>query len=126
MPSRIEKQPDADHPITIEPCGDRIVAKVAGLVIADTQRALVLREARYPPVWYIPRSDVDFTQLAPSTTSTHCPYKGDCSYYAIPAGGTRCNDAVWSYEAPYSAVEAIRGYLAFYPTRVDFLGTVEP
>jgi uncharacterized protein (DUF427 family) len=125
MSSRIEKQPGPDHPITIEPCADRIVAKIAGLTVADTRRALVLREASYPPVWYIPREDVAFAQLERSALSSYCPYKGDCSYYGIPAGGPRSKDAVWSYEAPYAAVEAIRGHLAFYPNRVDFLGKME-
>lgn len=125
MSPRVQKQPDLEHPITIEPCADRIVAKVAGHTIADTYGALVLREASYPPVWYIPREDVDFSLLERSALSTYCPYKGDCSYYGIPAGGAKAKDAVWSYEAPYAAVEAIHGYLAFYPNRVEFLGKVE-
>lgn len=126
MSSGIEKQPGPDHPITIERCTQRIVARVAGHTVADTRRALVLREAHYPPVWYIPREDVDGGLLERSARSTYCPYKGDCSYYGIAVGGDRVADAAWSYEAPYPAVEAIRGHLAFYPDRVDFLGPLEP
>ena len=90
-----------------------------GKRVADTREALTLKEAGYPPVQYIPRKDVDMTQLQPSSHQTYCPYKGDCAYYSIPAGGERSVNAVWSYEAPYAAVSAIRDYLAFYPNRVD-------
>lgn len=125
MSSRIQKQPGPDHPITIEPCVDRIVARVTGHTIADTRHALILREASYPPVWYIPREDVDLTLLERSALSTYCPYKGDCSYYGIPVGGAKSKDAIWSYETPYAAAEPIRGHFAFNPNRVDFLGKVE-
>ena len=57
--------------------------------------------------------------LTRSEHTTYCPYKGECTYYSIPAGGERSVNAVWSYEAPYVAVSAIREYLAFYPDRVD-------
>jgi uncharacterized protein (DUF427 family) len=57
--------------------------------------------------------------LEPSDHRTHCPYKGDCSYYSIPLGGQRSVNAVWIYEAPYAAVTAIKDHVAFYPDRVD-------
>jgi uncharacterized protein (DUF427 family) len=57
--------------------------------------------------------------LEPTDHTTYCPYKGDCSYFSIPLGGERSVNAVWSYEAPYTAVAPIRDYLAFYPNRVD-------
>jgi uncharacterized protein (DUF427 family) len=82
-------------------------------------RALNLQEAGYPPVQYIPGNDVDMTQLQRTEHQAYCPYKGDCAYYSIPAGGERSVNAVWTYEGPYSAVSAIRDYLAFYPDRVD-------
>jgi uncharacterized protein (DUF427 family) len=91
---------------------------VAGHVIADTRDALTLREASYPAVHYIPRKDVDMTQLERTSHQTYCPYKGECAYYSIPVGGERSVNAVWTYEAPYAAVSEIREYLAFYPDRV--------
>ncbi|CAM2151956.1 DUF427 domain-containing protein [Pararobbsia alpina] len=118
-PARTVKIPGPDHPITIEPNGSHIVVKLAGKVIADTRKALTLREANYPPVQYIPRNDVDMTLLERTDHQTYCPYKGECSYYSIPAGGDRSVNAVWTYEAPYSAVADIRNYVAFYPDRVD-------
>ncbi|SNB68495.1 Uncharacterized conserved protein, DUF427 family [Arboricoccus pini] len=119
MADRIVKIPGADHPISIEPSGERIVVTVAGQIVADSRNALVLREADYPPVYYIPRGDAEPGQLTRSAHATYCPYKGEASYFDIPAGGERSRNAVWSYEAPYSAAGAIKDHLAFYPNRVD-------
>ena len=113
------KIPGPDHPISIERNPNRIVVSVAGRAIADTRSALTLREASYPPVLYVPRADVDMALLVRTDHATYCPYKGDCSYFSIPIGGERAVNAVWTYENPYPAVEAIREYLAFYPNRID-------
>ena len=113
------KVPGPDHPITIARNSNRVVVKVAGRIVADTRDALILREASYAPVQYIPRKDVDMTLLAPTDHTTYCPYKGDCAYFSIPLGGERATNAVWSYEAPYAAVAVIKDHLAFYPDRVD-------
>lgn len=119
MNQKTVKQPGPDHPITIAPSRERIVVKVEGRVIADTREALILQEANYPPVAYIPRRDADMTLLARTERATYCPYKGDCSYYSIPAGGDRAVNAVWTYETPYPSVAAIKEHLAFYPDRVE-------
>lgn len=111
--------PGADHPITITPNPAHITVMVAGRVIADTRAALTLQESTYPPVQYIPREDVNMSQLARTDHATYCPYKGDCSYYSIPMGGAHSVNAVWTYETPHDAVAPIKEYLAFYPDRVD-------
>jgi uncharacterized protein (DUF427 family) len=113
------KIPGPDHSITIERNAHRIVVTVAGRVVADTREALTLREAGYSPVQYIPRKDVDTALLERTDHATYCPYKGDCAYYSIPLGGERSVNAVWTYEAPYAAVAAIKDHVAFYPNRVD-------
>jgi uncharacterized protein (DUF427 family) len=113
------KIPGPEHPISVERDSSRVVVSVAGRVIADTREALTLREALYPAVQYIPRKDVDMAQLMRSDRTTYCPYKGDAAYFSIPVGSERSIDAVWSYEAPYTAVAGIKDYLAFYPDRVD-------
>ena len=113
------KIPGPDHPIVIERNPNRIVVSVAGRVVADTREALTLREAHYPPVQYIPRKDVDMALLERTEHATYCPYKGDCAYFSIPLGGKRAGNAVWTYEAPYPAVSAIKDHLAFYPDRID-------
>jgi uncharacterized protein (DUF427 family) len=119
MTERTIKTPGPDHPITVEPATAHVVVTVAGRVIADTRNALVLREAAYPPVYYIPRNDVEMTLLERTDHATYCPYKGDCAYYSIPMGGERTVNAVWTYESPYAAVKGIAQHLAFYPNRVD-------
>jgi uncharacterized protein (DUF427 family) len=113
------KQPGPDHPITIKRNVNRVRIILGGKVVADTSHALTLQEATYAPVQYIPRADADMSLLTPTTNSTHCPYKGDASYFSISAGGRTAENAVWSYEQPFSAVAEITGHLAFYPSRVD-------
>lgn len=113
------KIPGPDHPITIEPTTRRIRVSAGGTVIADTTHALTLREATYPPVYYIPRSDADRTKLLRTDRVTHCPYKGDASYFSIRTeSGTTIDNAIWSYETPYPAMAEIAGHLAFYPDKV--------
>jgi uncharacterized protein (DUF427 family) len=119
MDAREPKIPGADHPITVEKYAGRVRVTVAGKIIADTGSALSLREASYPPVLYIPRADADMALLERTDQATYCPYKGECSYYSIPAGGARSVNAVWSYEDPYPSVAEIKEFLAFYPNRVD-------
>ena len=113
------KLPGPDHPISIERNPARVVVSVADHVVADTRNALTLREADYSPVQYIPLEDVDFSQLKQTDHATYCPYKGDCSYYSVPAGEKKSVNAVWTYENPYPAVAQIKGHVAFYPDRVD-------
>jgi uncharacterized protein (DUF427 family) len=115
----VPKTPGADHPITIEPNPNRVRVMFNGRVVADTTRALTLRESTYKPVLYIPRADADMSLLQRTDHATHCPYKGDASYYTLQVGDSVAGNAVWSYEHPYPAVVAIAGRLAFYPHRVD-------
>lgn len=111
--------PGPDHPITIAPNSSRVVVTVAGRTLADTRAALTLREAAYPAVFYIPRQDVDMALLQRTDHASYCPYKGEASYFSIPAGGERSINAIWTYETPYDAVAEIKDHLAFYPDRVD-------
>ena len=119
METKSIKLPGPNHPITIEANSARVTVSVAGRIIADTRNALTLKEASYPAVQYIPQKDVDMTLLKRTAHQTYCPYKGDCAYYSIPLGGDRSVNAVWTYEAPYAAVAAIAGHVAFYSDRVD-------
>ncbi len=113
------KQPGPDHPITISPNDKRVRVMFAGKTIADTRRALTLRETTYPPMYYIPRDDIDMTALKLSDHHSHCPYKGDASYFSIQTYGRSAENAAWSYQQPYPAVEEIAAYLCFYPNRVN-------
>jgi uncharacterized protein (DUF427 family) len=118
------KIPGPDHPITISPVEGKVSVTVAGRIVAESTRTLRLEEKGYPPVYYLPRSDADMSLLVRSTHYTYCPYKGDCTYYSIPVGGSRSENAVWTYEQPHEAVSVIREYLAFYPSRVDAIEVI--
>jgi uncharacterized protein (DUF427 family) len=125
METRTPKIPGPEHAITIEPVGRRIVVRAGDRVVADTTQALTLREAGYRPVHYIPIKDVDQASLRTSPSLTYCPYKGDASYYSIDGSDGEIEDAIWTYEHPYAAVEAITGHLAFYADRVDITETAD-
>ncbi|HTX63108.1 MAG TPA: DUF427 domain-containing protein, partial [Acidimicrobiales bacterium] len=90
-----------------------------GCIVADSARVLVLREADYPPVFYLPFEDIDRALLHRSETTSHCPYKGHASYFSVVLpDGKEVADALWTYERPYEAVAEIAGHAAFYPDRV--------
>jgi uncharacterized protein (DUF427 family) len=116
--------PGPDHPIKIFPAGARVRVTVAGKTVAESTRALRLEEKGYPPVHYLPRDNVDMSLLVRTKHYTYCPYKGDCTYYSIPIGGSKSEYAVWTYEKPYEAVASIKAYLAFYPSRVDAIEVI--
>lgn len=118
MSAKAVKIPGPDHPITMTKNPRRVTMSVNGKMIADTTEALVLKEATYPAVQYIPRKDANMALLARTGHSTYCPYKGDASYYSIPSAGERGANAVWTYEHPHDAMAQIKDYLAFYPDRV--------
>jgi uncharacterized protein (DUF427 family) len=117
-----EKQvllPGPDHPITITPADATVEVRLGDRLVVSTDRALVLQEASYPPVYYLPLDDVDPAVLEPSSHETYCPFKGDASYYSLRDGDTVAADAVWTYVTPYDAVSPIAGHVAFYPNLVD-------
>jgi uncharacterized protein (DUF427 family) len=112
------KLPGPDHPITITPTPKRVRVSAGGVVIADSAHALTLKEASYPPVQYVPRTDANMALLARTDRVTHCPYKGDASYFSVVANGKTIENAIWTYERPFPAMAEISGHLAFYPDRV--------
>lgn len=109
----------ADHPIEITPSPKRVRVIHRGITVADTLGALALCEAGYPAMLYLPRADVNMARLEASTHTTHCPYKGDASYFHLKTEDGIVENAVWTYEEPFPAVEPIKGYLSFYTSRVD-------
>ena len=117
--SAILKTPGPDHPITITPSQKRVRVKFNGKRIAETDAALILKEASYPPVHYTPRVDADMDFFERTERVTHCPYKGVANYVALIDRARRADNAVWTYEAPDAAVAAISGHLAFYPDKVE-------
>ena|SRR5215472_8454128 len=112
------KLPGPDHPITITANPKRVRVTAGDTVIAETAHALILKEGSYPAVQYVPRQDANMTLLQRTDRVTHCPYKGDASYYSIQANGKTLENAIWTYETPFPAMAEISGHLAFYPDKV--------
>ena len=117
--------PGPDHPITISPTEDKVRVTVAGRIVAESTRALQLEEKGHPPVYYLPRSDADMSLFVRTTHYTYCPYKGDCSYYSIPIGGTRIGDMPRGpTRNRMRPSPSIQEYLAFCPSRVDAIEAI--
>src|SRR5579875_2483678 len=95
--SRPHLEPGPDHPITVEPHQGRVTVSVGSTVVAESDRALELRESTYPAVLYVPVDDVRPGALEPSDTHTYCPYKGEASYYDLRVGDEVQAGAVWYY-----------------------------
>jgi uncharacterized protein (DUF427 family) len=113
------------HPrshIQIDAAPQRVRVTAGGQVIAETGEALAMKEGSYPVVYYIPRKDVKMDRLVRTSHSTHCPFKGDASYFSLKDGA---ENAVWSYERPYDEMVAIKDHLAFYPGKVDAVEKVD-
>ena len=112
------KIPGPDHPITVTATPKRMQVRYGEHVIADSRAALTLQESTYPAVIYFPREDVAMAFFSRTEKTTHCPYKGDASYYTILMDGRFAENAVWTYETPYPAMAQIKDHLAFYPNKV--------
>lgn len=106
------------HKITLTPVERRMKVWLGCVAIADSGQVLVMREGDYAPVYYFPRDDVDMKLLTATDRATHCPFKGDASYWTIEAGGCVEENVAWSYESPYNEMTRIEGYVAFYDNRV--------
>jgi uncharacterized protein (DUF427 family) len=114
------KIPDENHPITLQRERTRVQVLFEGHEIADSGDVLVLTEAGYQPVRYFPREDVQMMFLRRTDKITHCPYKGDASYFTIYRDRQIIENAAWSYEDPFPAVGGVGGRIAFYPEHVEF------
>ncbi|MGF0238456.1 DUF427 domain-containing protein [Rhodococcus sp. IEGM1300] len=112
--------PGPGNTITIAEQPGCLLVKFHGIQVAASSRALVLLEGNYPPVYYVPRDDIDQQYFARTDHSSYCPYKGDASYFSLQVPGHEATNAVWSYENPKVSVDQIRGYVAFYPDQVTF------
>ena len=112
------------HTIELLPRERHVRVEVGGELIAESRRARELRETRHRPRWYLPLEDVRDGVLEPSEKTSHCPYKGDASYYSVRAGGELHRDLVWTYREPIAAVGEIVGLVCFYDERVDL--TIDP
>jgi len=115
----VESVWDYPRPPRVEHSDRRVRVVVDGTTIADTHRAVRVLETSHPPGWYVPPEDVRMDLLRPGTRYSACEFKGEASYFRISAGGIDRPDAAWTYARPLPDFEAIAGYIAFYPGRVD-------
>lgn len=122
---RIEPEPgqesvwDYPRPPRHEESGKHIQVVFNGVVIADTHRARRVLETSHPPVYYIPPEDVQMQYLASTPRTTFCEWKGAASYYTITVGDRASANAAWYYRQPTHPYEALAGYIAFYPGKMD-------
>ena len=106
------------HRISTTPSESHVRVEANGQVLAESDRAVELHETGLPTRYYLPREDVRMELLTPTDTTSHCPFKGDASYFSLKGGP---QNAVWSYERPFDEMAAIRDYLAFYPDKLEIV-----
>jgi len=116
-------QRNPDKIITIETYVGTVTVRAGDTVIASSTKAKVLSEAPYPAVFYIPFADIDFDRLSATEHSTHCPYKGDASYWSVLPAGEAGQNAMWAYERPFDEMTEIRDHGAFYASKVTIEAT---
>jgi uncharacterized protein (DUF427 family) len=107
------------HRLFFEPYPRRLRALVGDRVVLDSVRAQLLHESNLPPRVYVPLEDFDGSLLAPTPTSTHCPFKGDARYWTLRVGDRVLEDAVWAYDAPLEPARWLAGYACMYSDRAD-------
>ena len=114
------------HRITVSEPVVAVRVEVDGVVVAETTRARVLREGALPPRYYLPREHVRMELLVATEHATHCPFKGDASYWTLEIDSARHENIVWSYEAPIESMPELAGLLCFYNERVELVVDGEP
>jgi uncharacterized protein (DUF427 family) len=110
--------PPPGKTLYLEPTPKRLRVEVGGVTIADSRRAMMLHESGQQPIYYFPPQDVRVDVLEDSDRHTHCPKKGDASYYTIRAGGEEVKDGAWYYPDPLPGAPPIKGLIAFYFNRM--------
>jgi uncharacterized protein (DUF427 family) len=105
--------------VDILPSSRTVRVEVGGVVIAETSQAMLLFETGLPTRYYLPKTHVRMDLLRPTATESHCPYKGQASYWSVDVDGDVREDAAWSYPTPLPESERVAGLVCFYPDRVD-------
>jgi uncharacterized protein (DUF427 family) len=105
--------------ILFEDSPRRIRGVLAGETVVDSTRAKLLHEHGHLPIYYFPREDVRFDLLEPTGHHTHCPYKGEASYWSVRVGDRISENAVWGYPEPLADAPALGDHVAFYWNKLD-------
>lgn len=110
---------DYPRPPRLEDTDKHIQIIFGGVVVADSRRAKRVLETSHPPVYYLPPEDIQLKYFTPAAGQSHCEWKGIASYYTLAVGDTAAKQSAWYYPDPTPAFEAIRNYVAVYPSRMD-------
>jgi uncharacterized protein (DUF427 family) len=111
---------DGEHTVRLEPSGRRVRAYLGGVPVADSARVQLMFETGHLPVYYFPAADVRMDHLQPTDHHTHCPYKGEASYYSVRAGDQISENAAWHYRTPLpGAPPELADMIAFYWDKMD-------
>jgi len=116
---QLQAETSRGYELRTEPYPHRVKLIFDGIAVADTERAVLLHETRLAPVLYFPKADVRMDLLEPTGYRTHCPFKGDATYWTLSAGERSVENAVWAYEEPLAEAAHLAGHVAFYRSRVD-------
>lgn len=106
---------DHPHHLDIAESQAHVTVSHDSVVLAETTRSVVLREGTLPPRYYLVREDIRMDLLTPTASTSHCPFKGDATYWSIDG----VPDVAWSYATPIAGAERIAGLIAFYNEKVD-------
>ncbi len=127
QPPAATASPTNDHyRFTFEPENKRLSATYQGITLAESSRAMQLRETRIAPIYYFPREHVRMDLFERSDFVSYCPFKGNAAHYSLRVGDIAANNLLWSYEEPFDESEHIRDYVAFYPDQVEILFPDQP
>ena len=113
------------HRVDLSPVRQRVRVTFAGETIADSSHPVAVDESNHGRVLYLPRADVRMDLLTRTEHTSHCPFKGDASYWTVTVGDKTAQNAVWSYEQPFDEAAGLRDLLAFYPDRVDAIDVAQ-
>jgi uncharacterized protein (DUF427 family) len=114
-----EVEAPRNHVLYFEDSPRRVRAVFGGETVADSRRVKLMHEKGYLPVYYFPRSDVRMDLLEATDHTTHCPFKGEASYWSVKVGDRVAENAVWGYPEPIASAPPLADYLAFYWRMMD-------
>jgi len=110
---------DYPRPPRVEACHKTIRIMLNDLVLVQTSSAFRVLETSHPPVFYVPQEDIQMRFLEANTKQSFCEFKGAATYWNITLGDGFIANAAWSYPKPTKGFEAIKDYLAFYPSKMQ-------
>lgn len=115
----VESVWDYPRPPRLEPVPWRIRVIHRDQMVVDAPAALRVLETSQPPAYYVAPDHVRSELLDPSTSASHCEWKGRAGYVDVVVDGVRVTDAGWYYDDPTERFQDLAGYYAFYAQKLD-------